>query len=66
MIVTVVGTCGICGGDVTVPSVWHSIIPAKPTCVQCGATAADPSKPVLPMNPPNKPFQKPMWEDHTK
>lgn len=36
----IVGTCSICGGQVTVPSVWHSIIPPEPTCQSCGAVAA--------------------------
>lgn len=46
-----VGYCGSCGGDVTVPSVWHGVIPPRPTCESCGRTALDPNKPTLPMRP---------------
>lgn len=33
-----VGTCGRCGGPVTVPSVWMGLLPPTPTCQKCGAT----------------------------
>lgn len=46
----VIGTCSICGGRVTVPTVWHGIIPPTPTCEYCGATAAA-HGPVIPMQP---------------
>lgn len=45
------GTCGICGGAVTVPAVWHGIIPPPKTCSQCGAVAVESHGPVLPMHP---------------
>lgn len=45
-----VGTCSLCGGRVTVPDVWMSIIPPTPTCEQCGAVAAE-HGPVIPMRP---------------
>ena len=49
---TVVGTCSLCGGMVTVPTVWSAVIPATPTCQQCGAVAAI-HGPVIPMQPNN-------------
>lgn len=49
-----VGTCGLCGGRVTVPGVWQSIIPPVPTCEACGASIAE-HGPVLPMNPASRP-----------
>lgn len=42
------GTCSICGGPVTVPTVFGSIIPPTPTCMQCGAVAAA-HGPIIPM-----------------
>lgn len=48
--VTVVGTCSICGGAVTVPSVWDAVIPPPKTCSECGAEAAE-HGPVLKMRP---------------
>lgn len=45
-----IGTCSICGGPVTVPAVWHSVLPAVPQCRSCGAVAAS-HGPVIPMRP---------------
>ena len=45
----IIGTCSICGGRVSVPQVWHGIIPPTPTCEACGATAAETHGPVIPM-----------------
>ena len=45
---TVVGTCSICGGPVSCPSVWWSIITPVPTCEHCGAVSAQ-HGPVIPM-----------------
>lgn len=45
----IIGTCGLCGGRVTVPTVFMSIIPPTPTCESCGAQVAE--GPVLPMKP---------------
>jgi len=45
---TTVGTCGNCGGAVTIPTIWGSVEPATPTCNRCGAEAAM-HGPVLPM-----------------
>lgn len=36
-----VGTCGNCGGPVTMPGVWHCILPPQKTCSVCGAIAAE-------------------------
>lgn len=46
-----VGTCSICGGPVTVPIVFHSIVPPVPQCDACGAVAAPKTWPVVPMVP---------------
>lgn len=46
----IIGTCGICGGRVTVPSPYWSVIPPVPSCESCGAQVAQ-HGPVLPMNP---------------
>lgn len=45
----IVGTCGKCGGIVTVPTIWHGIYPPVPTCNSCGATVKN-NLPTLPMN----------------
>lgn len=47
---TSVGSCSICGGQVTLPLSWMGIHPPVPTCRSCGATAA-PAGPVIPMVP---------------
>lgn len=49
MQITIVGTCGNCGGMVTIPTVWYGTITPLPTCQSCHATAR--IGPVLPMNP---------------
>ena len=46
----IVGTCSNCGGPVQVPDHWASVLPAVPTCAQCGAVV-DTKLPVLPMRP---------------
>lgn len=46
---TVVGACSLCGGPVSVPTVWHGVIPPKPTCEKCGAVAVDANGPVIQM-----------------
>lgn len=45
-----IGICGVCGGTVTIPTVWYGVVPPIPTCESCGATAK-PTAPVLDMNP---------------
>ncbi|MES2409009.1 MAG: hypothetical protein V4509_01770 [Patescibacteria group bacterium] len=32
----IIGTCGSCGGPVTIPNEWMSILPPVPTCQSCG------------------------------
>ena len=44
----VIGTCGLCGGDVVRHTAYHSVVPPKPMCVRCGAVVKQP-KPVLDM-----------------
>jgi hypothetical protein len=31
------GTCGKCGGLISIPNPWFSVTPAMPTCESCGA-----------------------------
>jgi ribosomal protein S27E len=49
-----VGTCGNCGGRVSVPESWLSTVPPVPACERCGATVAQPHGPVIEMTPPAK------------
>jgi len=55
---TILGTCSICGGRVTVPTVYHSIYPPTPTCDGCGATPKGGHGPLIEMDRPSRP-------DHT-
>ena len=48
---TIIGSCSICGGPVTVPTIWHCVIPPTPTCSRCGAIRADTHGSVIPMVP---------------
>lgn len=48
-----IGTCSICGGSVTLPVYYHSVIAPTPKCERCGAVAK-PSGPVIPMERPKK------------
>lgn len=59
---TTLGTCSCCGGPVTVPTIWHGVVPPVPTCEQCGATARA-SGPVIPMEPAKKrePWERADW-----
>ena len=52
----VVGTCGNCGGAVTLPIVWMSVVPPVASCEDCGATVAQ-GGPILPMNLPTPPLR---------
>jgi len=45
----VVGTCGKCGGPVTVPFAWWGTSPPVPCCNVCGAYVKNSYGPVLPM-----------------
>lgn len=47
-----VGTCGNCGGAVTVPMVFHSVIPPTPRCEACGAHPKQGHGPVIEMERP--------------
>ena len=47
----VVGTCGNCGGAVTVPRAFLSVIAPVPRCERCHATPKRVFGPTLPMNP---------------
>jgi len=44
-----VGTCGVCGGPVCIPSAWYGINPPPKQCSVCGAIAKESYGPVLPM-----------------
>jgi len=50
-----IGTCSICGGNVTLPNVWGGVVLPTPTCERCGATAKPPELPAIPMNPRQTP-----------
>lgn len=45
----VIGTCSLCGGAVTVPTLWGGIIPPTPTCSSCGAVKKAAHGPVVEM-----------------
>lgn len=53
---TVIGTCGNCGGMVTLPTAWWSIFPPTPQCQSCGSTPRESHGPTIPMNP------RPQWD----
>lgn len=48
---SVVGRCSICGGSVTVPTIWGGVVPPVPTCSSCGATMQPNYGRTLPMTP---------------
>lgn len=48
---SIVGTCSICGGAVTVPTVWSSVVPPVPSCTACGAVKKQSYGPVVDMVP---------------
>lgn len=46
----VCGKCSICGGIVTVATIWWSVVPPVPTCQKCGAVQDTTSNlPIVPM-----------------
>lgn len=49
-----IGTCSLCGGQVTTPEVWGGIHPPTPSCRSCGAIAAVHGT-VIPMTKPISP-----------
>lgn len=46
-----IGTCGDCGGAVTEPTVYMSVVPPVPSCEDCGARVKPNYGPTLPMQP---------------
>lgn len=58
---TRVGTCSICGGPVSVPSVWYGVTPPVPTCEHCGAVRQDSYGPVIPMKPAPRTWTGTKW-----
>ena len=46
-----IGTCGNCGGPVTVPMIWHGVNNPTPRCERCYATPRESFGPTIPMNP---------------
>lgn len=46
-----IGTCGNCGGRVSVPDIWHGTVPPTPTCETCGARPRQAHGPVIEMQP---------------
>lgn len=46
-----VGTCSECGGRVTLPDSYMSVIPPVPTCQKCGARKKQPFGAVIQMDP---------------
>lgn len=49
---SVIGTCSLCAGPVTVPTMWGAAAPPIPVCGACGATAAQEHPRVIPMVKP--------------
>lgn len=56
------GTCSLCGGQVTIPEIWYGVVPPVPSCARCGAIAALPSLPVIPMVRPQPLDEKGLQE----
>ena len=48
----IVGTCGNCGGPVTMPEMWLSLNKSGPRCERCGARACEGFGPPVPMRAP--------------
>lgn len=46
---TIIGTCSVCGGNVTVHTNWMCVVPDVPKCESCGARKA--AGPVIDMVP---------------
>jgi hypothetical protein len=49
-----IGTCSLCGGAVTVPTVWLGTVSPVPQCETCHATPKKPHGPVIEMAPPER------------
>lgn len=52
---TVIGTCSLCQGAVSIPRLWSGTIPPIPTCERCGATKKQPFGAVIEMEPGKAP-----------
>lgn len=48
---TILGTCSLCGGPVTVPHAWLGTSPPLPECKHCHARPRRPYGPVIDMQP---------------
>ena len=46
----IIGQCSICGGNVSIPEIWHGVNPPVPTCENCGAVKKR-NLPIIPMSP---------------
>jgi len=58
----ILGTCSLCGGRVSIATVFMSVNPPVPCCEQCGAHPKDPHGAVIDMEP--KKFSDPSeWGD---
>lgn len=67
MSVSVVGTCSLCSGAVTVPSIWMGIYPPTPKCSACGAHPKNPHGPTIEMEPSHgQPTNTPLMSDYQK
>lgn len=53
----ILGECSICGGDVTVPDIFWSVVPPTPTCEKCGAIPRG-FRRVIPMVPRRDPYKE--------
>ena len=49
-----VGTCGRCGGPVTVPSPWFGVQPPQARCESCGAVPRNLFGPRIDMDEPKR------------
>jgi hypothetical protein len=59
------GTCGNCGGRVTVDTIYYSTIPPRPQCEWCFAYAAEDNGPVIPMEASPNRVASNKWFDIT-
>ena len=49
----IIGSCSLCGGTVSTPTVFYSVNPPVASCEKCGATEEQ-KFPVVEMKSPNK------------
>lgn len=50
--VKIIGSCSICGGQVTIPESWMGTPPPVPSCVACGAVKRTTNLPTIEMIKP--------------